>query len=495
MIGLRRLRLMILAAFICVPGHASLLKTANVMAPLDLDAGPPEMWDAFRAQLKIAKSVGIDAVSVDVWWGKVERTADNQFDWSYYDRVLAEIEAMGLHWVPILSFHQCGGNVGDNCNIPIPAWIWDRFKEEGVSKQELQYRSERDNVSSEVVAVWQDRLVVPQYREFMNAFQNHFSAKAGITDEINVSMGPAGELRYPSYNAHDGAACGFPTRGCFQAYSGAARSDFRAYVVAKYHDLAGVNATWKDSLGNAPLVDMEQIGPPDNDDPVNGRATAFITRDDQSRTQYGRDFIDWYNQSLVDHGRRLLEAAIATFAGGAFKNTPIGLKMAGVHWQMMDNAPHPRAAEMAAGLVQTSIGSLKDEAHGFGYQNILDMIASYRGRAKIDFHFTCLEKDDMEWDGGSHAFSLAKTLVFWVAQGAANRGLIIKGENALDGGVMNDHGWDNIWNAFHWAAYTGLTVLRINNVTTDSELGQRRYRDFIATCKRNCSAWPAHEFF
>jgi hypothetical protein len=485
-----RLLVATLAAFICIPAQGALLASANVMAPLDLDAGPAGAWDAFNAQLKIAKSMGVDAVSVDVWWGKVERAGDNVFDWSYYDRIEAAIEAAGLHWVPIMSFHQCGGNVGDSCNIPIPGWIWDRYKDQGAPREALQYRSERDNVSSEVVAVWQDKLVVAQYQEFMKAFQSHFAAKAGITDEINLSMGPAGELRYPSYNAHDGAACGFPTRGCFQAYSDPARADFRAFVLNKYRDLAGVNAAWKGSLGGTPLTDSAQIGPPDDQDPANGRAGAFISRDDEFGTQYGRDFIDWYNQSLVDHGRRLLDAAIATFSGGAFKNASIGLKMAGVHWQMMDGADHPRAAEMAAGLIQTSIGSLKDEAHGFGYQNILNMVASYRGRAKIDFHFTCLEKDDMEWDGGSHAFSLAKTLVFWVAQTAADKGLIIKGENALDGGVTSDHGWDNIWNAFHWAAYTGLTVLRINAVTTDSDLGQRRYRDFIAVCKVNCSPPP-----
>lgn len=105
---------------------------------------------------------------------------------------------------------------------------------------------------------------------------------------------------------------------------------------------------------------------------------------------------------------------------------------------MMDSAEHPRGAEMAAGLIQASLGNLKDEAHAYGYQNVLNMIASYRGRAKVDFHFTCLEKDDREWDGSSRAFWLAKTLVFWVARGAANKGVVIKGENALDGGVMSD---------------------------------------------------------
>ena len=102
----RRLKVMILAGFICMPVQAALLATANVMAPLDLDAGSPAAWDAFKSQLKIAKSMGVDAVTVDVWWGKVERTGDNEFDWSYYDRVVAAIEAAGLHWVPILSFHQ-----------------------------------------------------------------------------------------------------------------------------------------------------------------------------------------------------------------------------------------------------------------------------------------------------------------------------------------------------------------------------------------------------
>jgi hypothetical protein len=137
-----RLLIAILATFLCVPARGALLATANVMAPLDLDAGPPGAWDTFNAQLKIAKSMGVDAVSVDVWWGKVERAGDNVFDWSYYDRIEAAIEAAGLHWVPIMSFHQCGGNVGDSCNIPIPGWIWDRYKGQGISKEALQYRSE-----------------------------------------------------------------------------------------------------------------------------------------------------------------------------------------------------------------------------------------------------------------------------------------------------------------------------------------------------------------
>ena len=111
----------VLALLVCRHLDASLLVTANVMAPLDLDGVPPAAWDAFSNQLAIAKSMGVNAVAVDVWWGKAEKIGDNVFDWSYYDRIENVIELAGLHWVPVMSFHQCGGNVGDVCTVPIPS--------------------------------------------------------------------------------------------------------------------------------------------------------------------------------------------------------------------------------------------------------------------------------------------------------------------------------------------------------------------------------------
>jgi beta-amylase len=76
--------------------------------------------------------------------------------------------------------------------------------------------------------------------------------------------------------------------------------------------------------------------------------------------------------------------------------------------------------------------------------------------------------------------------VFWVFQAAQDRGVTVKGESALSGGVQNEHGWDNIEKVFQWATYNGLTVLRIANVTTGSDIGQRRYQDFITKCKTDC---------
>ena len=80
--------------------------TANVMAPLHVDN-----MNEFEEWLAAAQSMGIDAVSVDVWWGDVEKN-DNVFNWTYYDTLFAKIKRSHLKIVPIVSFHQCGGNVG-----------------------------------------------------------------------------------------------------------------------------------------------------------------------------------------------------------------------------------------------------------------------------------------------------------------------------------------------------------------------------------------------
>ena len=82
--------------------------TANVMAPLHVTD-----WADFEADLRSVAAYGVGAVSVDVWWGDVEGAADNRFDWAYYDRVFETITSHGLDITPILSFHQAGGNVGD----------------------------------------------------------------------------------------------------------------------------------------------------------------------------------------------------------------------------------------------------------------------------------------------------------------------------------------------------------------------------------------------
>ena len=423
----------------------------------------------FSGELKTAKEMGVTAVSVDVWWGLVEKDQDNRFNWDYYDRIVKAIQTAGLHWVPILSFHRCGGNVGDSCDIPIPPWVWTHYRTQQVNPEDLKYRSEKGNLSEETVSLWMDPVVLGQYEEFMRAFVNHFAGLAGVaemTDEINISMGPAGELRYPSYNSHD--AYSYPGRGFFQAYSNPARQDFRRYVLEKYGTLAKVNRSWQTSLDSA-----AQIAPPQDDPPANGSATSFVNRRDYEKTQYGRDFIDWYHDSLIKHGKRMLDSASKSLSG-PFAAKDIGMKIPGIHWQICGNAPAPRIAEITAGLIATS-GDYGSDRTGHGYLPLLEMISQASSRTVL--YFTCLEMDNSGCAQGSD-YSEAKALVFWAAQAAAKAGVTIKGENALRGLIRNDSGWNNIENAFCYAPFAGLTALRVGEVTA-TQTGHDRYQCLI----------------
>jgi len=220
--------------------------TANAMAPLYIE---DDEWDDFAAMLRVARRIGIDAISVDVWWGLVA-TAPNAYDWSYYDRMVAYIEAESLMWVPIMSFHACGPNVGDAYSQPIPKWIWAALLGDAqaqgdldfVIPEDLKYTSEKGTSCEEVVSLWADKFAIPYYRAFMQAFQQRYGNKAYMTQEINVSCGAAGELRYPSYNTHDGGA--YPQQGYLQCYSKPAFRDLARWAEATYRQVVRLNQRW-----------------------------------------------------------------------------------------------------------------------------------------------------------------------------------------------------------------------------------------------------------
>lgn len=76
-----------------------------------------------RKQLRELKSAGVDGVMVDVWWGLIEAKGPKQYDWTAYRTLFQVVEDCDLKIQAIMSFHQCGGNVGDVVYIPIPEWV------------------------------------------------------------------------------------------------------------------------------------------------------------------------------------------------------------------------------------------------------------------------------------------------------------------------------------------------------------------------------------
>ncbi|CAN6571636.1 unnamed protein product [Malus baccata var. baccata] len=118
-----------------------------------------------------------------------------------------------------MSFHQRGGNVGDVVTIPIPKWVL----EIGESDPDIFYTNLKGNRNPEYLTLGVDNLrlfdgrtAVEIYSDYMKSFRENMSdfLETGLIIDIEVGLGPAGELRYPSYPESQGWA--FPGIGEFQ---------------------------------------------------------------------------------------------------------------------------------------------------------------------------------------------------------------------------------------------------------------------------------------
>lgn len=448
------------------------------MAPLSIGdinnpngASEADAWKEFEKHLDEAKNMGVYAVTTDVWWGVIE-PKPGAFRWEYYDKLAETIRRKKLKWIPILSFHQCGGNVGDECYFPVPKWIWSRYVgKPGVTNNDsLKYKSEHGHMTDEVVSVWGTKYVIDDYERVFKEFQKHFASFADDIAEINVSLGASGELRYPSFNSHDPKA-GYPSRGALQGFSDMAIADFRDSVKTKYGKISALNKAWGFSL-----TDWKQVYPPSDLGPPDAGTGFFARREHFSA--YGKDYFDWYQDSLLAHGQQVLESAIEIFndSGAEFIGIDIGAKIPGVHWRSATD----RLAEVASGMIRTSGPAWDDDKTGHGYSQLVGLFKDLGDKVNsptIQLHYTCLEKSNGE--DGQWANSLAKALVFWVGAEAKRRGVSIKGENALAGPMAGDAAWDNILDALTWSHYSGITILRVKQVA-ENALANRRYKDLIS---------------
>lgn len=445
--------------------------TINVMAPL-LVGTPADMGsDASRAELekfsswlRDAKARKVKGVSIDVWWGLVNAVEGN-FDFSYYRTLFQLIIDAGLKIVPILSLHQCGGNVGDGKNyVPIPEWVFPKLAKLVPSgkAEAVQYVSEKGNACVEVVSAFATHLIIDSYVALFEAFAAEFADIAEHIAEINVSLGPAGELRYPSYTDADNS--NWPNRGALQCYSQLAIASFRAWVMEKYGVESEVAKAWG----------LAEMGPEDVAPPVD--ASDFFKRKQHVKTVYGRDLMQWYHEALLAHGRTVMTAALGVFDTdtSSFKGVELGAKIPGVHWKMgewLDGkvVMSDRLAEIPAGLITVKTADWTSDEEGHGYKSIVSLFSGLNSQAKhtrVILHFTCLEMPDGA--DGKKAMSLANSLVRWVGAEAKRQGVPVKGENALNFTLPKPQSWDLMRSALalpgNSGAYEGLTLLRISDV-------------------------------
>lgn len=444
----------------------------NAMAPLIVS----DAEDFARTLDVIARMNPGSGISVDVWRGLVE-VAPHSYDFRYYDWLFDAITARGLKVVLIVSLHACGGNVGDDIDIPLPEHLWnDLSRKTGLPREQLMCIAETGHVSRGFVSPWMTPFALEGYDAFFCAILKHFGSRANQIAEIIISTGEAGELRYPSYGV---PGYGFPTRGALQCYSQPALQSFRSYALNRFGGLRGVRAAWQWNGRE------EEILPPSNPE-------QFFARQDDRFTIYGQSFFDWYSDSLLWSGRQILMTALARFAArsSAFRGVELGVKVAGIHWQIGRRLGrsldfYNRHAELTAGLVRTSDRSLYDISDGFGYSALLEMfarVASSIHPLPFTVHFTCAEMADARvWHSASnqHVDCLPHTLISCFTAKARKLNLTVKAENALECTLSQPDSWATMEGHLLQRRVAGMTLLRAPFIVQDP-VARRGYSAMVA---------------
>ncbi|KAL1808601.1 hypothetical protein ACET3Z_025591 [Daucus carota] len=367
---------------------------------------------AMSASLQALKSAGVEGIMMDVWWGLVERDEPGVYNWGGYQDLLELAHKFGLKVQAVMSFHQCGGNVGDSCTIPLPKWVVEEMEKDpdlAYTDQWGRRNYEYLSLGCDTLPVLKGRSPVQCYSDYMRAFKEKFNHLLGDTIvEIQVGMGPAGELRYPSYPEQNGT-WRFPGIGAFQCYD--------KYMISSLK--AAAEGIGKPEWGNTGPTDAGSY----NNWPED---TNFFRKEGGGWDgDYGEFFLTWYSQLLLDHGERILTSAKSIFENTGVK---ISVKVAGIHWHY---GTRSHAPELTAGYYNTRFRD--------GYLPIAQMFA----RHGAVFNFTCIEMRDHEQP--QDAQCAPEKLVRQVALATREAQVPLAGENALP--RYDDYAHEQILNA------------------------------------------------
>ncbi|XP_057477649.1 beta-amylase 3, chloroplastic-like [Actinidia eriantha] len=318
------------------------------------------MAQAFRA----LGAAGVEGVVVEVWWGLVEREAPGVYNWHGYAEIVSLARRCGLKVRVVMAFHQCGTGPGDPFWIPLPQWVLEQMdKDPDLAYADRFGRKNMEYISlgCDILPVLHGRSPIQAYTDFMRNFRDTFRPfLGGIITGIQVGMGPAGELRYPS--------C--PSQKLTWAWHFRELGEFQCYD--KYM-LASLNACAQEvgmrEWGNGGPIGAGNL----MQDPEN---TDFFKTDGLWNTPYGEFFLKWYSGMLLLHGERICSETETIFRGTEVNTSG---KVAAIPWHY-GTPSHP--SELTAGYYNTSIRD--------GYVPIARMF----GRYGFTLCCTCFEMQD-----------------------------------------------------------------------------------------------------
>ncbi|KAL0245013.1 hypothetical protein GEMRC1_009093 [Eukaryota sp. GEM-RC1] len=378
----------------------------SVMLPLDMvdfNGNLAYSDKVIRNWFYDLRNASVAGVMTDVWHGLTE-PQPHKYHFDPYIKLITIARETGLKVQLVASFHRCGGNVGDTCDIPLPKWILDV----GKSNSNIFYTDKHGHPDEEYLSLGVDnerlfgsppRSPVEIYSDWVHALAKAIRPFIPTTvDEFQIGLGPCGELRYPSYQLDRWGFCGVGEFQCWDKYM--------LESLKKAADAYG--KPWYLPPGDA----GEYNSRPDD--------TGFFRTNGGYASEYGNFFLKWYSGQLMDHFDRVLGAIRSKLGSLGLSDFPLAVKIAGIHWHY-NHASH--AAELTAGYFNTNGVD--------GYAKMMPLFKKHN----VAFDFTCLEMRDWEQPGECNCSPWS--LVGQTIKGAKINGLTFSGENAIAGFEQN----------------------------------------------------------
>mmetsp|Transcript_14462 Transcript_14462/g.23927 ORF Transcript_14462/g.23927 Transcript_14462/m.23927 type:complete len:641 (+) Transcript_14462:141-2063(+) len=396
--------------------------------------------DKLTDRLKALKECGATGVMADVWWGLVE-TKPREYDFSAYVDLVKLVKDLDLKIQFVASFHKCGGNVGDAVTIPLPKFVLDIGKE----NSDIFYKDPSGRANDEYLS-WgvdleplfppENRTAVQMYEDFLSALVDAMGHEWGTTiTQIQVGLGPAGEMRYPAYPLSFGWE--FPGVGQFQCYDKYLKADLDKHAKERGHP------EWNGAPGDAGSYNS-----------LPNETSFFHKQNGGWNSDYGRYFLGWYSSRLIAHGDRILGMAdqlLKSKLGERAHEVSIAAKIAGIHW-WYDTPSH--APELTAGYYNT--------IHHNGYRDIAEMFKKHHAH----FDFTCLEMKNKDI-GRTDWKCNPENLVLQTAAAAEEFGVDYSGENAL--ARFDDEAYRQMIFQIYRTNAKALTYLRVSDDLFEDE--------------------------
>ncbi|KAJ4950140.1 hypothetical protein NE237_026972 [Protea cynaroides] len=351
--------------------------------------------EGITQELRHLKSLHVDGVIIDCWWGIVEGWSPQKYIWSGYRELFNIIRELKLKIQVGMAFHECEGNVPGEMLYSLPKWVLEIGKDDpDIFSTDREGRRNTQCLSWGIdkERVLMGRTGIEVYFDFMRSFRTEFDDlfAEGLISAVEIGLGASGELKYPSFPERMGWS--YPGIGEFQCYDKYLQQSLRKAAKLRGHSF------WARG--------------PDNAGQYNSRPheTGFFCDRGDYDSYYGRFFLHWYAQTLIDHADNVL--SLATLA---FEETQIVVKIPAVYWWYKTTS---HAAELTAGYYNPT--------NRDGYSPVFEVLKKHSVTLKFvcsELQFCALENDV--------ALADPEGVSWQVLNSACDRGLNIAGQNAL----------------------------------------------------------------